>query len=137
VSTVVARRACAAVGVALVGLTAPATAIAASTYGRLVVSHSAMPAEPLDTHFQHVQPPRSFLLVVTEPRETALHFKWSLRCYNSARRESGGATGDATVASGRWVKQVRANWIEHPVNCTGGIVGSAASSPVLVRIYVR
>jgi hypothetical protein len=110
---------------------------AASIYGRLIVRNDALPAAVLDTHFQHVPPPRSFLLVVTEPRKSELQFKWSLRCYNNARRESGGASGEVTVSSDRWIKQVRANWIEHPAYCTGAVVGSAATSPVLVRVYAR
>ncbi len=91
----------------------------------------------LDTQFSHIQPPQSFLLVVTEPSKTALRFKWSVHCYNAARRESGGASGEATVSTGHWVKRVPADWIKHPAYCTGSIVGSAASSPVLVRIFAQ
>lgn len=91
----------------------------------------------LDTQFARARPPQSFVLVVTEPTKTELQFKWSLRCYNVARKESGGASGEVTVSSGHWVKRVRANWIKHPAYCAGGIVGSAADSPVLVRIFAR
>jgi hypothetical protein len=107
----------------------------ASTYGRLIVRNSAMPTSVLDTQFSHVTPPRSFLLVVTEPNETKLHFTWSLHCFNAVRRESGGASGEVTVTTGRWVKQVRAGWIAHPAYCTGGVTGSTAGDPVLVRIF--
>jgi hypothetical protein len=114
----------------------PAT-VAASGYGKLIVRNNALPASMLDAQFTHVKPPQSFLLVVTEPSKTVLRFKWSLHCYNSARRESGGANGEATVSSGHWVKRVRADWIKHPIYCTGSIAGSAASSPVLVRIFAQ
>ena len=60
-----------------------------------------------------------------------------MHCYNASRRESGGASGEATVSSGHWVKHVRADWIKHPAYCTGSIVGSAASSPVLVRVFAQ
>jgi hypothetical protein len=137
VNTVVPRRVFATIGVGLVALALSTGTAAASIYGRLIVRNDALPAAMLDTHFTHVQPPRSFLLVVTGVRKTELQLKWSLHCYNNARRESGGASGEATVTSDRWVKQVRANWIKHPAFCTGGVVGSTASSPVLVRIYAR
>ena len=114
----------------------PAT-VAASGYGKLIVRNNALPASMLDTQFSHIQPPQSFLLVVTEPSKTVLRFKWSVHCYSTARRESGGANGEATVSSGHWVKRIRADWIKHPAYCTGGIVGSAASSPVLVRVFAQ
>ncbi len=109
----------------------------ASSYGRLIVRNNALPASTLDTQFTHVQPPQSFLLVVTEQNRASLHFKWTLHCYSATRRESGGASGEATVSSGHWVKRVRADWIKHPAYCTGSIAGSAASSPVLVRIFAQ
>ena len=115
---------------------APAAASAfAPTYGKLVVRHSAAPGSLLETRFARVPPPSSFLLVVTEPTMTPLQFKWSVHCFNTARRESGGATGEATVSSGRWVKRVRADWIKHPASCSGSVVGSASASPVLVRVF--
>jgi hypothetical protein len=127
----------AAVGAGLlVAALLPATVVAAG-YGRLVVRNNALPASTLDTQFAHVAPPQSFLLVVTEPEKTALRFKWSLHCYNAARRESGGASGEALVSSGHWVKRVRADWIKHPAYCTGSIAGSTANSPVLVRIFAQ
>jgi hypothetical protein len=110
---------------------------AASTYGRLVARHAAAPASMLDTQFNHARRAGSFLLVVTEPTKAELQFKWSLHCYDAARKASGGASGEVTVSSGHWVKRVRANWIKHPAYCAGGIVGSAAGSPVLVRIFAR
>ena len=110
--------------------------VLATTYGKLIVRNNAMPASALDTQFAHVRPPRSFLLVVTEPRKTELSS--SGRFTATARaRESGGASGEATVSSGHWVKQVRATWIKHPAYCSGSIVGSAASSPVLVRVFAQ
>lgn len=108
---------------------------AAGTYGRLIARHSAAASTTLETSFGQVRPPHSFLLVVTEPSKTPLHFTWSVHCSNSARKESGGASGEAVVASGRWVKRVSANWIKHPAACTGRVDGSAADSPVLVRVF--
>jgi hypothetical protein len=108
---------------------------AASTYGQLIARNSASPSSPLSTQFDHVPAARSFLLVVTEPAEAQLRFTWSLHCVSSNRRESGGASGAATVSNGHWVKQVRANWIKHPAYCSGSVSGFAASSPVLVRVF--
>jgi hypothetical protein len=124
-------------GVALVIVALLPTSVAASTYGRLVVRHSAPAGSTLQTEFGRVRAPGSFLLVVTEPTKTQLQFKWSVHCFNATRRESGGASGEATVTSGRWIKQVRANWIKHPAYCSGSVVGSAAGSPVLVRVYAN
>jgi hypothetical protein len=108
---------------------------AASTYGKLVVRHVARPAATLETDFVHVRPARSFLLVVNEPSEVSLAFSWSVHCFNPAHRESGGAEGEATIASGHWVKRVRADWIRHLAYCTGSITGTAGTSPVLVRVF--
>lgn len=109
--------------------------VAASTYGKLVVRHVAGPAATLQTDFVHVRPARSFLLVVTEPSEVQLAFSWSVHCFNPAHRESGGAEGEATIASGHWVKRIRADWIKHPAYCTGRVTGTAGTSPVLVRVF--
>ncbi len=109
----------------------------AGTYGRLIVRGSALPASMIDTRFAHTTPARSFLLVVSQTGTSELQFKWSVHCFNPARRESGGASGEVAVTSGRWVKQVRANWIRHPTYCTGSIAGSAAGSPVLVRVFAQ
>jgi len=120
----------------LAGALLPASSVA-STYGKLIARNAAAPGALLDAQFAHARPAQSFLLVVTEPTRTELQFKWSLHCYNSARKQSGGASGQVTVSSGHWVKRVRANWIKHPVYCAGGVVGSAAASPVLVRIFAQ
>ncbi len=108
----------------------------ADSYGRLIVRHNAMPAGALDTSFGHVQAPRSFFLVVTEPRREPLAFRWSIRCLGASPRESGGSSGRAVVSSGHWVKRIQPIWIKHPVSCSGNIAGSAAASPVLVRVFV-
>jgi hypothetical protein len=124
--------------VAAAAMLAPAAAplgADASTYGRLVARHDAAPSAPLQTSFAHARAPRSFLLVVTESTHTALDVHWSLRCVSASGRESGGASGQATVTSGRWVKRVRPDWIRHPASCAGSITGSAATSPVLVRVF--
>lgn len=112
-----------------------ATSAGAETYGRLIVRHSATPSAALDTSFGHVRPPRSFLLVVTEPKGEPLSFRWSVHCIGSGPKESGGASGRAVVSSGHWVKRIRPLWIKHPVSCSGSIAGSAAGSPVLVRVF--
>jgi hypothetical protein len=126
-----------AIGFALLAGALLPAACPASTYGRLIARNAAAPASLLDTHFSHARPAQSFLLIVTEPTKTELQFKWSLHCYNDARKQSGGASGEVTVSSGHWVKRVRANWIKQPAYCAGGVVGSAAGSPVLVRIFAR
>jgi hypothetical protein len=107
----------------------------AETYGRLIVRDSATPTASFATPFSHVRPPKSFLLVVTEPNREPLNFRWSVRCVSSGSRESGGASGRASVASGHWVKRIEPRWIKHPVSCSGTIEGSAAASPVLVRVF--
>jgi hypothetical protein len=107
----------------------------AQTYGRLLVRHSAAASTSLETHFDGVHPPNSFLLVVTEPNREQLHFTWSLHCVGSHGRESGGASGRANVPGWRWLKRIRPTWIKHPVSCSGTIEGSAGASPVLVRVY--
>jgi hypothetical protein len=108
---------------------------AAETYGRLIVRHSATPTETFAAPFSHVRPPRAFLLVVTEPNREQLNFRWSVHCVGSGPKESGGASGRASVASGHWVKRIQPSWIKHPVSCSGTIEGSAAASPVLVRVF--
>jgi hypothetical protein len=120
--------------VLLAAASSPAAALA-ETYGTLIVRHSAAAATTLETRFDRVHPPRSFLLVVSEPSKTPLKFRWSVHCSNSARKESGGASGEALVASGHWVKRVQISWINHPVSCSGGVDGSAADAPVLVRVF--
>lgn len=119
---------------ATVGALCPGPA-GAEGYGRLIARHSATPTGALDTSFDHVRPPRAFLLVVTEPKGEPLSFRWSVHCLGSGPRESGGASGRAIVSSGHWVKRIRPTWIKHPVSCSGTIVGSAAASPVLVRVF--
>jgi hypothetical protein len=126
--------------IAIAAVAASATISAASataeTYGRLIVRHSATPTTAFATTFSHVRPPRSFLLVVTEPNREQLDFRWSVHCVGSGPKESGGASGRASVASGHWVKRIQPHWIKHPVSCSGTIEGSAAATPVLVRVFV-
>ncbi len=112
----------------------PATA---ETYGRLLVRDNATPTAEFATRFAHVRPPKSFLLVVTEPNREQLDFKWSVHCVGSSPKESGGASGRASVASGHWVKRIQPRWIKHPMSCSGTIEGSAAASPVLVRVFAN
>ncbi len=112
-----------------------ASPAAAETYGRLIVRHTATPTTAFAAPFSHVRPPKSFLLVVTEPNREQLDFRWSVHCVGSGSKESGGASGRASVASGHWVKRIQPRWIKHPVSCSGTIEGSAAASPVLVRVF--
>ena len=107
----------------------------ASFHATLIARHEVAPSASLATRFAHARPPASFLLVVSESTSAPLEFRWSLHCFSASRRESGGASGEATVSSGHWIKRVRADWIAHPADCTGTISGSAAASPVLVRMY--
>lgn len=107
----------------------------AGTYGKLIVRHSAAPAETLETHFSNVRAARSFLLVVTEPAHEPLSFTWSLRCEGANHRESGGASGRATIANGHWVKRISPHWIQHPATCSGSVAGVAAGTSVLVRVF--
>jgi hypothetical protein len=107
----------------------------AETYGKLIVRHSAAPAATLETRFSKVRAADSFLLVVTEPAREPLSFTWSVRCNGTGHRESGGASGRATIANGHWVKRISPNWIKHPVSCSGSIDGVAAGKPVLVRVF--
>lgn len=112
-----------------------AASASAETYGRLVARHTALPSGTLATHFAHARVPSAFLLVVTEAQRVPLEFSWSVRCVGVTPKESGGATGRATVASGHWVKRIRPSWIKHPVSCSGTIEGAANTSPVLVRVF--
>lgn len=117
-----------------VGASAPLFADA-NTYGTLLARHHAAPATSLETGFTSTAPSGSFLLVVTEPAHATLEVRWSLRCVGTSHHERGGASGKALISNGHWVKRVRTDWIEHPVSCAGSISGSAASSPVLVRVF--
>jgi hypothetical protein len=109
----------------------------AAGYGRLIARHSATPSGVLDTSFDDVRAPRSFLLAITESRREPLEFRWSIHCLGTGPKERGGASGRATVSSGHWVKRIRPVWIKHPVSCSGTIVGSAAASSVLVRVFAN
>ncbi len=123
---------------ALVAIGAPTacpTSASARSYGKLIVRRHAAPVAPLDVRFDHVRAPSAFLLVVSEPSNQQLSFKWSVHCVGAAPKESGGASGRASVVSGHWVKRVQTTWIKHPVSCSGTIEGSTATSPVLVRIF--
>jgi hypothetical protein len=107
----------------------------ASGYGTLIAHRNAAPSASFAMRFANARPPRSFVLVVTEPTDAPLTFRWSLRCVGASPRENGGASGEATVSSGRWVKRVRADWIKHPAVCSGSIAGFAAAHPVLARVF--
>jgi hypothetical protein len=123
--------------VAALGATAIAPSVSgASTYGRLIARSDAAPAAPLEARFVRVRPPITFVLVVTEPTNAPLIFRWSLRCVGISGRESGGASGTATVSGNHWVKRVRANWIKHPTTCSGSVSGSARANSVLARVFV-
>jgi hypothetical protein len=123
-------------GVMVAGGALPA-GVDANTYGRPVARHLAAPASSLQTSFAGVARPRAFLLVVTEPTHEQLHFTWSIRCTSASPRETGGATGAATVSTGHWVKRVPVAQIARATACAGSISGSAAASPVLVRVFAQ
>lgn len=124
--------------IAAIGVAASTSLSAeANTYGKLLARHQAAPATSLETSFTSTTPPESFLLVVTQPARTALEVRWSVHCAGASHHERGGASGRALTSSGHWVKRVRADWIKHPASCAGSISGSAASSPVLVRVFAR
>jgi hypothetical protein len=123
-------------GVMVAGGALPA-GVDANTYGRHVARHLAAPASSLQTSFAGVARPRAFLLVVTEPTHEQLHFTWSIRCTSASPRETGGATGAVTVSTGHWVKRVPVAQIARAAACGGSISGSAAASPVLVRLFAQ
>jgi hypothetical protein len=124
------------VGVVVAGGAVPAS-VGANPYGRSVARHLAAPTNSLQTRFAGVSRPRAFLLVVTEPAHAQLHFTWSIRCASASPRETGGATGAATVSTGHWVKRVPVAQFRHATACTGSISGSAGASPVLVRVFAQ
>jgi hypothetical protein len=135
VPAAIRQRALALIALCVAALAATATPVAASTYGVLIVRHDSAPSAALATSFAHVRPSGSFLLVVTEPDKTPLSFHWSIRCVSRNGRESGGASGTATVANGHWVKRIGVTWIKHAASCSGKLEGAASSSPVLVRVF--
>jgi hypothetical protein len=135
VPTAICQRTSALIAICGAALAASTTPAAASTYGALVVRHDTAPSMTLATSFAHVRPTGSFLLVVTEQSKTPLNFRWSIRCTSGNGRESGGASGAATISNGHWVKRVGVTWIRHAASCSGKVEGSASTSPVLVRIF--
>ncbi|MCW3031516.1 MAG: hypothetical protein JWM66_1649 [Solirubrobacterales bacterium] len=140
-ATPIIRRSLRPIALAAV-LAAPATApaaVQAGTYGRLIARHDAAPTASLQTNFANVAPPKAILFVVTEPPGVSLDFRWSVRCAGRdvQHRESGGASGAATVSGGHWVKRVAVAWIRHPTSCAGAVTGTAGSSPVLVRVFAQ
>lgn len=120
----------------LVALTVacPATAAGAG-YGRLIADGAAAAPGAGEASFHHVRPPRQFWLVLTDPAQAQIRVSWSINCFNPAHRAHGGAAGQATVARGRWVKRVRADWIAKPAFCSGTVRGSAGASPVQIHVY--
>lgn len=120
---------------ALLALTAvsPAAAGAGPGYGRLIAAAAAPAAGA--AAFHHVRPPQQFWLVLTDSAQAQIRVSWSIGCFNPAHRAHGGAVGHATVAHGRWVKRVRANWIAQPAFCSGTVRGSAGASRVQIHVY--
>jgi hypothetical protein len=135
VLTAIRQRPLVLIAISVASIVATSTPAAASTYGALIVRHDAPPSATLTTSFANVRPSKAFLLVVTEPLKTPLQFRWSIHCASANGRESGGASGAATVANGHWVKRVVVTWIKHPASCSGRVEGSTSSSPVLVRVF--
>ena len=133
--TAIRQRAAALIAISVASIVATTTPAAASSYGALIVRHNAPASATLTTSFTNVRPSGAFLLVVTEPVKTTLQFRWSIHCASANGRETGGASGAATVSNGHWVKRVVVTWIKHPASCSGKVEGSASSSPVLVRVF--
>ena len=124
-------------GAILLALTAvsPAAAGAGTGYGQLIAAGTAGAPRSGEADFHHVRPPRQFWLVLTDSAQAQISVSWSIKCFNPARRAHGGATGQATVAHGRWVKRVRADWIAKPAFCSGTVRGSAGASRVQIHVY--
>jgi hypothetical protein len=119
----------------------PAALAGRSTYGRLI-AQGRLDAGVAKASFHGVRPARTYWLVVTNPNVAAISvtgalptIAWSVSCSDPAHKASGGATGEATIARGRWVKRVRADWIKHPAHCSGKVEGLSASSSLKIRIY--
>jgi hypothetical protein len=93
VKSPIRQRQLAPVALALLAAALCPAAALAETYGTLVARHRAAATGTLETRFDRVRAPRSFLLVVSEPSKTPLKFRWSVHCSNAARKESGGASG--------------------------------------------
>jgi hypothetical protein len=121
----------------LLALTAvcPAAGAAGAGYGRLIADGAAGAPGAGEASFHHVRPPQQFWLVLTGPAQARIRVSWSIGCFNPAHRAHGGATGQATVAHGRWVKRVRADWIAQPASCSGTVRVSAGGSRVQIHVY--
>ncbi len=121
----------------LLALTAPCGGALAATsgYGTLIATANGRTASPIKADFHVTSRPRAFTLLVTGSTRTTLTVSWSVSCSNTARGERGGAAGKATVARGRWVKRVGADWIKRPTYCSGVVRGSADHSGVQIRVY--
>lgn len=116
---------------------APATLAANGGYGELIARGAGGAAGTRKAEFQHVRPARLFWLVLTDSAQARIHVSWSISCFNLARRAHGGAAGQATVARGRWVKRIRADWITQPAFCSGAVRGSAEGSSVQIHVYAE
>jgi hypothetical protein len=121
----------------LLALTAgcPAADAAAAGYGTLIAGGGARALDVGVANFHHVRPPQQFWLVLTDSAQAQIRVSWSISCFSPAHRAHGGAAGQATVAHGRWVKRVRANWIANPAFCSGTIRGSAGDGRVQIHVY--
>ena len=121
----------------LLALTAvcPAADAAAAGYGTLIAGGGAHALGVGVANFHHVRPPQQFWLVLTDSAQAQIRVSWSISCFNPAHRAHGGAAGQATVAHGRWVKRVRADWIAKPAFCSGTVRGSAGAGHVQIHVY--
>jgi len=113
----------------------PAAVAAGSGYGTLIAHGAAGVPGAEQADFHHVRPPQLFWLVLTDSAQSRLHLSWSISCFSPAHRAQGGAAGQATVAHGRWVKRIPADWIAQPAFCSGTVRGSAGGSPVQIHVY--
>jgi hypothetical protein len=113
----------------------PAADAVAAGYGRLIAGGAAGSLGAGEAAFHHVRPAQQFWLVLTDSAPAQIRVSWSISCFNPAHRAHGGAAGQATVAHGRWVKRVRADWIANPAFCSGTVRGSGGGSRVLIHVY--
>jgi hypothetical protein len=117
------------------GALSPGAVAADSGYGTLIARGASGTLATGAANFDHVRAPRLFWLVLTDSPGAQIRVSWSISCFDPAHRAHGGAAGQATVARGRWVKRIRANWITRPVFCSGVVRASTDSPPVQIHVY--
>lgn len=114
---------------------APATLAAVNGQGELIAVSRGADVSTAAVGFHRSPPPGAFRLEATDRVGVRLNINWSITCVSPGGRQRGGASGRATLARGRWVKRVSANWIRRPSACAGSVRASAAGGPVRIRVY--